>query len=147
LEITLLNRLPMDPGARCAFIRTSRYTITAIGIILAVNTIGLQWAKLQWLIAVLGVGIGFGLQEIVANFICGLIVLFERPFRLGDTVATGETSGAVSRIRIRVTTIIGWDRRELIVPNKEFISFPQRDVHLDASSPLEVRVVSGTNRE
>jgi small-conductance mechanosensitive channel len=66
---------------------------------------------------------------------------------VGDTVAVGETSGTVSRIRIRATTITDWDRRELIVPNKEFISFPQRDVHLDASSPLEVRVVSGTNRE
>ena len=122
LEITLLNRLPMDPGARYAFIRISRYAITAIGIILAVNTIGLQWAKLQWLIAALGVGLGFGLQEIVANFICGLIVLFERPFRVGDTVTVGETSGTVSRIRIRATTITDWDRRELIVPNKEFIT-------------------------
>ncbi len=122
LEITLLNRLPMDPGARYAFIRISRYTITAIGILLAVNTIGLQWAKLQWLIAALGVGLGFGLQEIVANFICGLIVLFERPFRVGDTVTVGDTSGTVSRIRIRATTITDWDRRELIVPNKEFIT-------------------------
>ena len=70
----------------------------------------------------MGVGLGFGLQEIVANFICGLIVLFERPFRVGDTVTVGETSGAVSRIRIRATTITDWDRRELIVPNKEFIT-------------------------
>jgi potassium efflux system protein len=122
LEITLLNRIPMDPGARYAFIRISRYAITAIGIVLAINTIGLQWAKLQWLIAALGVGLGFGLQEIVANFICGLIVLFERPFRVGDTVTVGETSGTVSRIRIRATTITDWDRRELIVPNKEFIT-------------------------
>jgi potassium efflux system protein len=99
------------------------YTITAIGIILAVNTIGLQWAKLQWLIAPLGVGLCFGLQEIVANFICGLIVLFERSFRVGDTVTVGETSGMVSRIRILATTITDLDRRELIVPNKEFLSF------------------------
>ena len=89
----------------------------------------------------------YELQEIVANFICGMIVLFERPFRVGDTVTIGETSGTVSRIRIRATTITDWDRRELIVPNKEFSSFPQRDVHLDASSPLEIRVVSSTNRE
>ncbi len=117
-----MNWTAMDPGERYAFIRISRYTITTIGIVLAVNTIGLQWAKLQWLIAALGVGLGFGLQEIVANFICGLIVLFERPFRVGDTVTVGETSGTVSRIRIRATTITDWDRRELIVPNKEFIT-------------------------
>jgi potassium efflux system protein len=69
----------------------------------------------------LSVGLGFGLQEIVANFVCGLIVLFERPFRIGDTVTIGDISGTVTRIRIRATTVIDFDRKELIVPNKEFI--------------------------
>ena len=122
LEITILNRLPMDAGARYAFTTLCRYTITAIGILLAVNTIGFRWSSVQWLVAALGVGLGFGLQEVVANFICGLIVLFERPFRVGDTVTIGEVNGTVSRIRIRATTIIDWDRKELIVPNKEFIT-------------------------
>jgi potassium efflux system protein len=57
----------------------------------------------------------------VANFVCGLIVLFERPFRVGDTVTIGDINGTVSRIRIRATTVIDWDRKELIVPNKEFV--------------------------
>jgi potassium efflux system protein len=122
LEITLLNRLPMDAGARYAFTTLCRYAITAIGILLAFNTIGFRWSSVQWLIAALGVGLGFGLQEIVANFVCGLIVLFERPFRVGDTVTIGEVNGTVSRIRIRATTILDWDRKELIVPNKEFIT-------------------------
>jgi len=122
LEITILNRLPVDAGARYAFTTLCRYTITAIGILLAVNTIGFKWSSVQWLVAALGVGLGFGLQEVVANFICGLIVLFERPFRVGDTVTIGEVNGTVSRIRIRATTIIDWDRKELIVPNKEFIT-------------------------
>jgi potassium efflux system protein len=73
-------------------------------------------------VAALSVGIGFGLQEIVANFICGLILLFEQPIRVGDTVTVGETSGVVTRIRMRATTIRDWDRRELLVPNKEFIT-------------------------
>jgi potassium efflux system protein len=122
LEITILNRLPMDAGARYAFTSVCRYAITAIGIIVAFNTIGFRWSSVQWLIAALGVGLGFGLQEIVANFICGLIVLFERPFSVGDTVTIGEVSGTVLRIRIRATTILDWDRKELIVPNKEFIT-------------------------
>ncbi len=122
LEITILNRLPMDAGALYALTNVSRYAITTIGIILAFNTIGFRWSSVQWLIAALGVGLGFGLQEIVANFICGLIVLFERPFRVGDTVTIGETDGTVARIRIRATTIVDWDRKELIVPNKEFIT-------------------------
>ncbi len=121
LEVILLNHLPMNPGARYAYSTVSRYTITAIGIIIVFNTIGIKWANLQWLVAALSVGLGFGLQEIVANFVCGLIVLFERPFRIGDTVTIGDISGTVSRIRIRATTIIDWDRKELIVPNKEFI--------------------------
>ena len=121
LEVILLNRLPLDPGARYAYSTVCRYAITAIGIIIVFNTIGIKWAKLQWLIAALSVGLGFGLQEIVANFVCGLIVLFERPFRIGDTVTIGDVSGTVTRIRIRATTVVDWDRKELIVPNKEFI--------------------------
>jgi potassium efflux system protein len=122
LEITILNRLPMDAGARHAFATLCRYAITAIGIIVAFNSIGFKWSSVQWLVAALGVGLGFGLQEIVANFICGLIVLFERPFRVGDTVTVGDVSGTVSRIRIRATSILDWNRKELIVPNKEFIT-------------------------
>jgi potassium efflux system protein len=68
------------------------------------------------------VGIGFGLQEIVANFISGLIILFERPVRVGDVVTVGDTDGVVTKIRIRATTIRNWDRKELLVPNKEFIT-------------------------
>ncbi|GAG94847.1 unnamed protein product, partial [marine sediment metagenome] len=122
LEMILLNRLPMDPGARYAYSAVCRYTITAVGIVIALNAMGLRWSNLQWLIAALSVGLGFGLQEIVANFVSGLIVLFERPFTVGDTVTVGEIHGTVTRIRIRATTIMDWDRKELIVPNKEFIT-------------------------
>jgi potassium efflux system protein len=128
----------MDSGARYAFTTLCRYAITAIGVILAFNFIGFNWSKLQWLIAALGVGLGFGLQEIVANFICGLIVLFERPFRVGDTVTIGEVTGTVARIRIRAATIIDWDRKELIVPNKEFIT--GRLINWSLSDPI-VRII------
>jgi potassium efflux system protein len=86
------------------------------------NLLGGNWSEIQWLIAALGVGIGFGLQEIVANFICGLILLFERPIRIGDIVTVGDTDGVVTKIQIRSTTIRGWDQKELLVPNKEFIT-------------------------
>jgi potassium efflux system protein len=122
LEIILLNWFPMDAGSRNAVSTIFNYAITALGIVIAFTTIGIKWSNIQWLIAALGVGVGFGLQEIVANFICGLIVLFERPFRIGDTVTIGDVSGTVTRIRIRATTVMDWDRKELIVPNKEFIT-------------------------
>ncbi len=70
----------------------------------------------------MSVGIGFGLQEIVANFISGLILLFERPIRVGDVITIGDATGVVTRIRIRATTVRDWDRKELVVPNKEFIT-------------------------
>jgi potassium efflux system protein len=122
LEMILLNWLPMDPGARYAYAAIFRYTLTAAGIIIALNSVGIRWSSLRWLVAALGVGIGFGLQEIVANFICGLIILFERPVRVGDIVTVGTTEGIVTKIRIRATTIRDWDLKELLVPNKEFIT-------------------------
>jgi potassium efflux system protein len=122
LELLLLNRLSLDGGARYAVHSLLRYGITAIGIIVTLGAVGLSWSGIQWLVAALSVGLGFGLQEIVANFICGLIILFERPFRVGDVVTIGDQTGRVARIQIRATTVTDWDRRELIVPNKEFIT-------------------------
>ncbi len=122
LEIVLLRNLSMTPGGRYAAITLSRYIIVGLGIVIALGLIGGSWGQIQWLVAALGVGIGFGLQEIVANFISGLIILFERPIRVGDIVTVGETDGVVTKIQIRATTIRGWDRKELLVPNKEFIT-------------------------
>jgi potassium efflux system protein len=122
LEVVLLRRLNMDAGARFAVNAIARYTIATIGVIAVASRLGFQWSSVQWLLAGLTVGLGFGLQEIVANFVSGLILLFERPVRVGDTVTIGDVTGTVSRIRIRATTITEWDRKELIVPNKEFIT-------------------------
>ena len=98
------------------------YVIVGTGIVAALATLGLKWSQLQWLVAALGVGIGFGLQEIIANFISGLIILFERPIRVGDVVTVGDKDGTVTKIRIRATTILDFDGKELLVPNKEFIT-------------------------
>jgi potassium efflux system protein len=122
LEIVLLQRMDMTSGGRYAVTTLSGYAIAAVGILLALNAIGASWSQVQWLVAALSVGIGFGLQEIVANFISGLIILFERPIRVGDYVTVGDSDGVVTRIRIRATTIQTKDRKELLVPNKEFIT-------------------------
>lgn len=122
LEIALLQRLPLEPATRYAITTVSRYLISAVGVVMCCATLGIGWSKVQWLVAAVSVGLGFGLQEIFANFVSGLVILFERPIRVGDIVTMGDVSGVVSRIRIRATTITSWDRRELIVPNKEFIT-------------------------
>ncbi len=122
LEIALLQRLPFDNAARYAISSISRYVISILGILLVFNIIGVRWGSIQWLVAALGVGLGFGLQEIFANFVSGLILLFEQPIRVGDVITLGDTTGSVSRIRMRATTITNWDRQELVIPNKDLIT-------------------------
>ncbi len=138
LEIGLLQRLPLQPGSRYAITTLSQYSITAIGVTVALGALGARWSQIQWLVAALSVGLGFGLQEIVANFISGLILLFERPIRVGDTVTIGELTGKVARIRIRATTIVDWDNKEIVVPNKNFIT--DRFVNWTLSDPV-VRII------
>ena len=122
LEIILLKFSEMSAGSRYTVTTLTNYVIVTTGVVLVFQTIGADWSQLQWLVAALGVGIGFGLQEIVANFISGIIILFERPIRIGDVVTVGDTDGVVTRIRSRATTIRNWDGKELLVPNKEFIT-------------------------
>ena len=122
LELVVLQRLAVDPGNRNAIITISRYLITAIGLAVALDTVGIGWDQVQWLVAALGLGLGFGLKEIFSNFFSGLILLLERPIRVGDTVTLDSLSGTVSRINIRATTITDWDRKEIIVPNNTFIT-------------------------
>lgn len=122
LEILVIQHFEMDAGTRYAALTLARYLILGIGIIASFNAMGISWAKIQWLIAAISVGLGFGLQEIVANFVGGIVVLFERPMRVGDTVTINNYNGTVTSIRMRTTTIIDWDNKEVIVPNKLFIS-------------------------
>jgi len=122
LEISVLRPLDLDPGSRYTISKISSYLIYGLGTWLALSVLGLRWGDIQWLVAAMGVGLGFGLQEVFANFISGLIILFERPIRIGDTITIGDVSGTVSRIRIRATTVTDWDNKELIVPNKSFVT-------------------------
>ncbi len=122
LEVALLRRLSVDAGSRYAIATIGQYVLVAVGLAIAFRAVGVAWSHVQWLVAALGVGLGFGLQEIFANFVSGVIILLERPIRVGDTVTIGDISGTVTRIRIRATTITDWDQKELVVPNKSFIT-------------------------
>jgi potassium efflux system protein len=122
LEIFVLNKLGVNPGTRYAIVTILGYIIVAAGVIVGFDRLGLQWGQLKFVAAGLSVGIGFGLQKIIANFVSGLIILFERPVRIGDYVTIGDQSGTVSRIKIRATTLADLDNREILIPNEFLIS-------------------------
>jgi potassium efflux system protein len=134
VELTILQRFPIDRGTRYAATILIRYAVLAVSIIVISHLLNIDWSKAQWVVAALGVGLGFGLQEIVANFVSGLIILFERPVRVGDAVTVGEISGTVSKLQIRATTITDWDNREVLVPNKNFIT--ERVINWTLSDPI-----------
>ncbi len=122
LHFTLLPRLQLDEGGLYAVTTIARYIVIIIGLLSLSSILGLNWSKVQWLAAALTFGIGFGLQEIFANFASGLILLLDRSIRVGDAVTVGTLSGVVARIQMRATTVTLWDRSDMVVPNKEFIT-------------------------
>ncbi len=122
VDLLLIGKYQMSTGSRYALIQLSRYVLIAIAFLIIANELGGAWSQVQWLVAALSVGLGFGLQEIFANMVSGIILLFERPIRVGDTVTIGDVTGRVVRIQMRATHIVDYDRKELVVPNKIFIT-------------------------
>lgn len=122
LEVLIFSRVKLSQGTPYTLTTLLSYIIIAIGLASAFATLGVSWAKLQWLLTALSVGLGFGMQEIFANFVSGIIILFERPVRIGDMVTISSYTGTVSKIRIRTTTLVDADKKEVIVPNKAFVT-------------------------
>ena len=122
LEILLFSRVKLSQGTPYTITTLLTYILVAVGGAWAFSTLGMSWSKLQWLFAALSVGLGFGVQEIFANFVSGIILLFERPIRVGDTVTINGVTGTVAKFRIRAITMIDPDRKEVIVPNKSFVT-------------------------
>ncbi|WP_429105158.1 miniconductance mechanosensitive channel MscM [Aeromonas allosaccharophila] len=148
MELTLLQHLSLSPGTGFALTTTSKYLVILIGALTGFSMLGIDWSKTQWLVAALSVGLGFGLQEIFANFVSGLIILFEKPIRLGDTVTIRDLTGTVTKIKTRATTIVDWDRKEIIVPNKAFITEQFINWSLsDAITRVKLRIRIGLTRD
>lgn len=122
LEVLVLSKLNLAQGTAYAITTMLNYVLIGVGSLTALSMMGVQWDKLQWVAGGLSVGIGFGMKEILSNFVSGIIILFERPVRIGDTVTIGSFSGTVSRIRIRATTLTDFDRKEVIIPNQQLMT-------------------------
>jgi len=122
LNSVWLVKTHMEPSARDALVTTFGYVSIGVAIIVALSVAGINLASLAIIAGALSVGIGFGLQNIVNNFVSGIIMLVERPVRNGDWIVVGNTEGYVQRINIRTTTIRTFDRADVIVPNSDLIS-------------------------
>jgi potassium efflux system protein len=148
LELLVFRHWRVEAGSRYAVNQLAHYFLTTLAFILIANELGGSWSQVQWLVAALGVGLGFGLQEIFANLVSGIILLFERPIRVGDIVTIGDITGKVARIQMRATTLIDGDQRELIVPNKTFITSQLVNWTLSDSTTrivIPIGIAFGTN--
>ncbi|QHM76137.1 Miniconductance mechanosensitive channel MscM [Mixta theicola] len=122
LDNEFLPKTTMDTGMRVSLVTLFSNIGYVLVILLTLSTMGVQWNKLAWIVSALSVGIGFGLQEIVKNFISGLILLTERPVKVGDLVSISGIEGDIRRINVRATEIQLSDKSTVIVPNSQLIS-------------------------
>jgi small-conductance mechanosensitive channel len=139
-----LQRIDMDPGIRFTLMRFTNYTIVFIGIVISFQFIGIDLSGLAVIFGLLSVGIGFGLQNVTSNFISGLILLIERPIKIGDRIVVNDQEGDVTEINMRSTTIRSLENISIIVPNADFIS--GRVINFSHGDPrIRVRVEVGVS--
>lgn len=131
-----------DPGLRTSISTLLGYAGGILVFAFALSALGLSVERIAWVASALSVGIGFGLQAIVQNFISGLILLVERPVKVGDWVALGDVEGDIRRINVRATEIQMGDRSTVIVPNSELITKTVRNITLaNAEGRIRIRLV------
>jgi potassium efflux system protein len=122
LERELLPRTGLEPSLQLSIVTIFGYVGAITAIALALSGLGFDLQKIALIAGALSVGIGFGLQSIVSNFVSGLILLTERPIRVGDSIVVKGEEGWVRRVRVRATEIETFDRASVIIPNSEFIT-------------------------
>ncbi|SHI17609.1 DUF3772 domain-containing protein [Pollutimonas bauzanensis] len=136
----------LDPGMRLSAATLFGYAGYVVAISLALSAVGISLERVAWIASALSVGIGFGLQAVVQNFVSGLILLAERPVKVGDWVALGGVEGDIRRINVRATEIQMGDRSTVIVPNSEFITKVVRNVtHANPLGRVQIKLALPVN--
>ncbi|RQZ08128.1 mechanosensitive ion channel family protein [Burkholderia sp. Bp9031] len=134
LDNEFMPALGMDPGMRVSLVTLFANVGYVLLVLMTLGLLGVRWSNLAWIVSALSVGIGFGLQEIVKNFVSGLILLTERPVKVGDMVSIAGVEGDIRRINVRATEIQLTDRSTVIVPNSQLISQNVRNVTMGNST-------------
>lgn len=122
LEIDVLPKMELGRGVPGTITSITKYIILSIGLLMALVSIGIDFNKFALLFGALGVGIGFGLQNLVNNFLSGIILIFEHPIQIGDIIKVGDVAGTVKKIGIRASIVKSFDGSEIVVPNGNLIS-------------------------
>jgi small-conductance mechanosensitive channel len=120
----VLRRRQVELGVRMSMARLLHYVLVLVGFMIALSALGFDLKNITILGGALGIGIGFGLQTVVSNFVCGLILLFERPIKVGDVIELGDQKGTVKKLGLRATVVQTFDQAEVVVPNTDLISNP-----------------------
>lgn len=137
----ILGRFDVDAGTRYAIASVVRYLVLVLGMVLILQNAGIKLAALGVVAGAVGVGVGFGLQNIVSNFISGLIVMLERPIKVGDRIEVGTVEGVVKEISARRTTVVTSDNVAILIPNQKFIVDSVVNVAY-LSQPVRLRVAA-----
>ena len=158
LEVELFSRVHFSRGVPTAIATVSNYIIIISGLLIAISSLGVTTQQLALVFGALGVGIGFGLRNIIANFISGILMVFERPIQIGDTIEVDNTMGKVMHIGTRASSIKTFDGSEVIVPNERFISSKiinwtlsderrRKELHIKVAFDSDIQTVLDIMRE
>ena len=150
VDSRLLSRTSLDPALRFSVFSLTRYVVLIVALLLGLTIIGINLSSVAVLLGVLGIGVGFGLQSIVANFFAGLIIVFERPVKVGDRIVVNNLEGDVVRVRLRSTLITTLTNETIIVPNSQLVEHQIHNYSFDSAEIIIVNSVSvayGTDLE